>query len=171
MRDAEKWIYLRDIPHEDARDERIRMIASLLWQATRLSPDRPRLFAILVHALTGRGLRMVRDTDRTGGEDIAGLTRAPSKDDAIEALMRGADDCDAKARLFVALHIAAGLPARMRPVWKARPGGADEELTHVYPEVNLDGKWQAAETTLARALIGEPPLMVPRESSGIRLQT
>lgn len=169
MNDQAKWIYLRDVPAEDARDERIRLIASLLWQATRLCPDRQRVFAVLCHAFTGRGIRMVRDTARVGAEDIAGLTRSPTKDDAIDAIQRGADDCDAKARAFVALHLAVGQRARMQPVWKQK--GESYELAHVYPEVFLDGRWQPAETTLARAVLGEPPLEVPKESNGLRLQT
>lgn len=169
MNDQEKWTYLRDIPSEDARDERIRQIAVSLWNATLESPDRRRLFALLCHAFAGRGIKMVRDTQRTGGEDIAGLTRTPAADDAVDAIRRGEDDCDAKARAFVALHLALGFPSRMMPVWKKKRDGYD--LAHVYPEVFLDGRWQPAETTLARALLGEPPLEVPKESNGLRMQT
>ena len=154
--DLQKWAFLAQVPYRDAEALEIRRRAAGLMQA---AGDCPRCFAHLALALARDCVAFVRDTQRTGGEDIAGYTREPTEQDATEALARGRDDCDAKARLFVALCLAAGLSARMVPLWK---GGA---LSHVSAEVWLDGVWQPAETTLARARLGESPDRIPKESN------
>src|SRR5690606_35191080 len=111
------------------------------------------VYAKLALALARDGIRYLRDTARVGGEDIAGFTREPSPTDAIDALERLADDCDAKARLFCALCLACPeqIPARMWPLWMGPPG---EHLAHVAAECWL-GAWLHAEPTLARARLGE----------------
>jgi transglutaminase-like putative cysteine protease len=110
-----------------------------------------------------------------GREDIAGFTRPSRTGDALEALERGSDDCDAKARLFVALCLARGFRAQLMPVWRCRDGRLTfaaapemptDELAHVYGAVWMLGAWHWAETTLARACLGDHPLAVPKEKSG-----
>lgn len=151
-----KWEFLRKAPDADARNPDLRNRAKGLKAAARS----PLQFVVLCHALARDGIRYVTDTERSGGEDIAGLTRRPTETDAVDALDRGADDCDAKARVFCALCLAGGLAARMVPYWKG------VFLKHVSAEVRLNGRWLPVELTLARARLGEVADEVPREKDG-----
>jgi transglutaminase-like putative cysteine protease len=169
MSDIQKWFFLEHAPSRDAGDRRIRDIAHQFRQA---SGGNPRRFAQLALTVARDWVKQLTDTDRVGGEDIAGFTRDPMPDDAVQALVRGYDDCDAKARLFVALCLAGGIPARMVPYWE-RPGEPlkprgepTEKLAHVAAEVYLNGAWIPVETTLARARLGELGTYVPKESTG-----
>ncbi len=164
LSDEDKWLYLRDVPHRDASDARIQTLAHLLRRAAGQNDER---FASLCMHIAKTWIRQTSDVNRTGGEDIAGLTRSPTEDDAVEALMRGADDCDAKARLFVALCLAGGVNAKVVGHWSeekitpATPRG--RTLTHVCAAVYLHSKWLPVELTLARALLGEEGSAVPKE--------
>lgn len=156
-RDRLKWHTLRHLPERDAQDERVRHLAQLLKDA---SMGRRETFIALAHALARDGIKYVSDTARTGGEDIAGITRAYG--DPLEALERGSDDCDAKARLLVALLLAGGYGARMADWWDARTG----DLAHVGAEVQTRDGWRHLETILSRARLGDTPEQVPVETDG-----
>ena len=159
-----KWEFLRAAPERDAKSAELRLIARNLLVVVG---SRPRMFTVMAHALCRDGIQFQSDTARTGGEDITGLTRDPAPGDALDAWRRGVDDCDAKARLFCALCLAVGLPARMVAHWKptAHDGGA-QRLAHVSAEVSLDGQWLPIELTLARARLGERGEDVPKERDG-----
>lgn len=152
MSDRDKWAFLERAPSIDAQDPGLQDVARSLWRA---SLCRPLVFAHLAHALARDGIRYVTDTKRTGGEDIAGFTRRQAY--ALEPLERGTDDCDAKARLFVALCRAAGLRARMVPRWEG------QTLRHVSAAVTIDGRELAVETILARARLGDTAETIPQE--------
>jgi transglutaminase-like putative cysteine protease len=153
----EKWAFLSDAPANDARHPQIKALAGHLRAAAGGNPAR---FATLAHTVARDWIRQVIDTKRVGQEDIAGLTRKPTRDDAVDALRRGVDDCDAKARLFVALCLAAGVPARMVAWWNR---DTEPDLVHVSAEVLLKGKWEQVELTLSRARLGELGTNVPGE--------
>jgi transglutaminase-like putative cysteine protease len=159
--DREKWAFLQQAPARDALDPRVRALAARLSEAADLPggswPERCRRFAMLAHTVARDWIRYQSDTDRTGGEDIAGFTRPPAPGDAFEALGRGLDDCDAKARIFPALCLAAGIPAEMVPRWEG------EKLAHVSARVWITGGWPPVETILARARLGETAESVPFE--------
>jgi transglutaminase-like putative cysteine protease len=157
MTPHEKLHALNTLARRDARHEAVRELTGHLLNVAELLGHRE-LVLHLIHAVARDGIRYQTDTARTGGEDIAGLTRA--YDHPLTAAWRGKDDCDAKARLFVALAIAAGYAARVAGLIEA------DVLTHVYPEVWRGGTWTPAETTLSRARLGDPPREVPKESSG-----
>lgn len=157
MSDRAKWRFLERVPELDAQDPALRDVATHLWRAALC---RPRVFVHLAHALARDGITYQTDTARTGGEDIAGFTRRQSH--ALEALERGRDDCDAKARLFVALCRAAGLRARMVPRWEG------ETLRHVSAAVTLEGKERPVETILGRARLGEVAEQIPTEKGSAR---
>ncbi len=165
LNDEQKWEYLRGIPMLDAEHQEIRTLAQQLRAASNMQPRR---LAQLIMTVARDWIRQTNDVALRGGEDIAGLTRLPSGDDAIDALKRGEDDCDAKARLFVALCIASGLLARMVSRWKVYPATErtprGRTLTHVSAEVFLDGKWEPVELTLSRARLGEMGENVPKET-------
>lgn len=164
MNDEQKWLYLEGVPHLDAQHPRIKLLAESLTRAAGGEPTRT---AQLIMTVARDWIRQTSDVQERGGEDIAGLTRPPTPDDAIDALRRGEDDCDAKARLFVAMCLAAGLEARMIPTWatcgvsESTPKG--RTLTHVSAAVELKGVWQPVELTLSRARLGEIGKEVPKE--------
>jgi len=155
-----KWAFLLAAPRNDARDPRIRRLAGYLWQCCA---GREETFCHLAHAMCRDGIKYETDTARTGGEDVAGLTNTRL---LLDSFSRGVDDCDASARLFVALCLARNMSARMVAMWRGDP----EVLAHVYGEVLLAGKWLPVECTLRRARVGDPPLEVPRERDGTWLR-
>lgn len=152
--DDEKWQRLSGIVKSDAENPKLKRMAGLIWE---LSQEKPMRFLKLALAVARDGIEYESDIKQFGHEDIAGITRAPDPDDAIDAYTRGHDDCDAKARLFVALCLAAGFNARLWPLWK------HGVLQHVAGEVKYEGKWIHAETILARAQLGEMHEDVPKE--------
>jgi len=156
--ELQKWRFLAAAPHLDCRDAKIQKLAARLLECAQRDPVR---FANLAQCVARDNVRFVRDTARIGEEDIAGYTRVPGRLDAVEALVRGWDDCDAKARLFVALCLAVGIPARMEKI--VNRAGA---LQHVYGLVELDGAWLPVELTLRRARVGDDPYTVPKEVDG-----
>lgn len=154
--DEHKWILLQDVTHSDAKNPKLKEIADMLW---KLALGRPMTFFKLAFAIARDGITYESDLKQFGHEDIAGVTRYPEADDAIDAYVRGHDDCDAKARFFVALCLARGFNARLWPLWKGSP----RTLQHVAGEVEFRGKWIHAETILSRARLGEMHTDVPKE--------
>ena len=149
-----KWTLLQEMPNIDSRNPKLRHMADLIWE---LSEKRPMRFLKLALAVARDGINYESDIKQFGHEDIAGITRHPEPDDATDAYDRGSDDCDAKARLFVALCLAKGFEARLWPLWK------DGELQHVAGEVKVHNQWVHAETILSRARLGEMHTDVPKE--------
>jgi hypothetical protein len=179
MSDREKWEFLKRAPLADARTPEITLLASSIRALAAVTPCPNWTVAHLAHALAGRCIPYVLDHDRVGREQIDGFTDPQGR--ATAALERGADDCDAKARLFTALCLAAGVPARMRSLPDEASVAYGRDLTHVYPEAHLPRllrlktgthedevtrEWVAFETILARALPGEAPHEVPKETAG-----
>jgi hypothetical protein len=164
----------------DARQNLVRRVAADLRRAALGSEAR---FARLcqVYAQT---VPYQTDVERTGSEDIAGLTRAYAS--PLEpVLLNSADDCDTKARLCASLALAGGLRARLEGLTRTetrsvRPGLTEtayvlttlpeHELDHVYPVLTVDGVELPAETIFRRAQLGEAPLSVPREENKTWLQ-
>ncbi len=164
MTDADKWALLQAIPARDAQHPYIRRIANALKEWSKVSGPNAQArsdvrFARLAMAIARDGIEYMSDTAQFGGEDIAGITRFPDPDDAIDAWVRGIDDCDAKARLFVALALAAGYQARIWPLWEG------DCLKHVAAEIYINGRWHHVETILGRARFGEMHTEVPKEAS------
>jgi len=152
--DEHKWELLKDMPNIDSKNPKLKEMANLIWE---LSMHRPLIFFKLALAVARDGLVYASDIKQFGHEDIAGVTRPPEPDDAIDAYERGHDDCDAKARLFVALCLARGFEARLWPLWK------HGVLKHVAAEVQWRDQWLHAETILSRARLGEMHTDVPKE--------
>ncbi len=75
-------------------------------------------------------------------------------DSASVALARGFGDCDAKSRLFVALCLACGIPARIQP--RFREGG--KRFPHVLAAVQLNHQWYEADPTIVNSRIGQIPI-------------
>ena len=155
--DDEKWALLQEVVISDSKNPKLIRMAELLWE---LSQNKPLRFLKLALATARDGITYESDIKQFGHEDIAGITRAPEPDDAIDAYTRGYDDCDAKARLFVALCLAGGFKARLWPLWK------HGVLQHVAAEVEYERAGIHAETILARAQLGEMHTSVPKEPDG-----
>jgi hypothetical protein len=160
-----KWEFLRDVPTRDANQTDfgapVQAVASHLWAIAQVSPWPEWCFAQLALALARDCITYQLDTDRIGREQIDGYTDPYCS--PIEPLKRGVDDCDAKARLFVALCLARGIRAEMVDRWK------NEQLAHVYARTLVAGPgqraptWSYAETILRRARLGETSDQVPTE--------
>lgn len=156
-----KWEFLKQAPSEDARTNPIVNIAQCLGHVAGRSPWPQWAFAKLAMAVARDCIQYQLDSDRVGREQIDGYTDPERSSDA--ALRRGYDDCDAKARLFVALCLAAGIAAEMVPRWKG------ERLAHVSGRAFVQGpgetgaRWYPAETILARARLGDVAEAVPKE--------
>lgn len=164
MTDEDKWNFLKHAPELDASHPQIEKLARELMTAADGDTKR---FLLLAHTVARDFIRQTSDVNRTGGEDIAGLTRPPTPDDPVDALRRGEDDCDAKARLFVALCLAAHIQARMVPRWSPAPVSETtpkgRTLTHVSAEARLGDHFLPVELTLSRARLGEQGENVPKE--------
>lgn len=156
-----KWEFLASAPASDAKTPEIQSIAQALWLVARRSPWPEWCFAQLALALARDCVLYQLDTDRVGREQIDGYTDPQGPADII--LTRGVDDCDGKARLFVAVCLAGGLPANMVPRWTG------PVLSHVYAACSVKGPRDRAarnyfaETILRRAILGEKSDQVPRE--------
>lgn len=155
-RELEKWRALRAAPKGDVESAQCRELAEALGLAVSTLPEHRRLraYVLLALACARDCVRYETDIERTGAEHLG----SPFEVDGDEgAWSRGRDDCDAKARMFVALCLRAGIPAVMMALWEG------DRLAHVYARVQLDGEWLPVELTLARAQLGESPQAVPRE--------
>ena len=164
--DDEKWEFLRTAPAVDAREPVVAELGRILWSAATIGAlvggNRERdqeNFCRLAMAYCRDVIRYESDTTRTGGEDIQ------HKGELSDILERGTDDCDGKARLFVALCLAAKIPARMVDHWKDDPRApSGRDLYHVSGVVDLPEHPAPvpAELTLYRARLGDNPSDFPR---------
>lgn len=156
-----KWEFLRGAPARDAQTPELRSVATNLFKVASISPWKEWAYAQLAFAVANDLIVYLSDVTRVGREQIDGFTDPQGS--TLASLERGTDDCDAKARLFVALCLAAGLRAEMVPLWN------QENLQHVYGRVFLQGpydgapRWYTAETILARAKLGDERFDVPGE--------
>jgi hypothetical protein len=156
-----KWSFLQAAPARDATDAQLQNLASHLMAVARMTPYREWCFAHLALTVARDCIRYQLDSDRVGREQIDGFTDPWVS--PLEPLTRGVDDCDAKARLFVALCLAAGLEAEMVPRWRGI------QLAHVWGRVKVRGpgdsqaRWWDAETILRRARLGDTSDNVPKE--------
>lgn len=162
-----KWEFLRDVPLRDATstetfgNEALRQIAGHLSAVASLSPWPQWCFSNLALALARDCITYQVDSDRVGREQIDGYTDPYIS--PLEPFTRGVDDCDAKARIFVALCLAVQLHAEMVPRKKGT------KLAHVYARVFCQGpdekapRWYLAETILRRARLGDIAESVPKE--------
>jgi transglutaminase-like putative cysteine protease len=152
-------LYLDGAAREDARDPRIRAIAS---RFAHLAPSQR------ARALYGFVRGRVRYREDVAGEEF---------DSAVITLERGHDDCDGSARLLLALLLAAGLEARLRVVLYRR-----DPHWHVQVEVRWPGSdrerragpggWMLADTILEGVELGQgaEAARVTRDGAYVTLQ-
>lgn len=156
-----KWEFLQSAPARDAQSLELRSVATNLFKVASVSQWKEWAYAQLAFCVANDLIVYLSDVTRVGREQIDGFTDPQGS--TLASLERGTDDCDAKARLFVALCLAAGLRAEMVPLWKG------QNLQHVYARVFVRGpfdsapRWFTAETILARAKLGDERTDVPGE--------
>lgn len=174
--DWEKLQFLQSVPHKDAGQPEVQALAANLW-AVACASKFPRWAYVELAQCVARDLvRYVTDRERVGREQVDGWTDPYIS--PLEPLMRGLDDCDAKARLFVALCLARQISAKVMPrptEMKVKAGAA---LTHVWavvyvglPVYDAETKtltqgatqWVPIETILARAKVNEQAEQIPKE--------
>jgi hypothetical protein len=127
--------------------------------------------------------RWVRDNIRYE-QDYRVSQDAPGEEfaDSTSQLRRGFEDCDGKARLFVALMRAAEMlrplstGARIRPIFQVHPY---KDFVHVQAEVLFPGSkrietanpsgWVIAELILKGCELGQNPDELPRGPAGERI--
>jgi hypothetical protein len=159
--DQKKWEFLRSAPDQDARTPEVHALARSLLTVAAVSPWPRWAFVQLAHCVARDLILYQSDVDRVGREQIDGFTDPQGS--RLAALERGSDDCDAKARLFVALCQSVAIPARMVPRWQ------QGRLRHVSAEVwserppDLRPCWRPVETILDRARLGDVAEAVPVE--------
>ncbi len=159
--ELEKWLFLQRAPFEDAKTPEIRVKAHAMAAIAADSRWPEFAFANLAHCLARDCIVYQLDSERVGREQIDGFTDPQPLAD--EPYRRGYDDCDAKARFFVALCIAGGLTAAMVDRWTGN------RLAHVYGSCMILGpndkgrRLYFAETILRRARLGEVAENVPKE--------
>ena len=123
------------------KPEVLRLAAYLAAYATNTRPDgysREEAIACAIHAYVQRNVRFTMEDDETFRSPVMTINCAEG-------------DCDDHALTVASLARAAGLTARLLPM---RSGG---DITHVVAQVEHDGAWHYAETTLP-ARYDEHPL-------------
>lgn len=157
----EKADYLDAQASLDARLPAVRAFAGRI--ARTHDPNRQDLIARDLHTWVRDNVRYVPDP---GDEEFA---------DTETILSRAFDDCDGKARAFVALCRAVGVDARIRPVFH------DTDFTHVQAECRWPGcendplcqknGWMYAELIVKDLPLGADVNSVPRLPDGRRQLT
>jgi hypothetical protein len=75
----------------------------------------------------------------------------------------GIGDCDDKSRMIAAVVKSFRIPVRLVFVtFQKRPG---MNVSHVFPEIELDGKWMAAESVQPWPLGKDPIEMLKRKGT------
>ncbi len=145
-------------------DANLKIVRDLAQRyAGAVNPNEHERLARGLHQFVRDGVRYVHDP---GHEEFA---------DSGVILRRGFDDCDGKARLFVALCRVVGLEARIRPVFRAHPN----RFVHVQAEVRWPGSqsvkgaaadgWILAELILKGCELGQDPDTVALGPDGRRV--
>ncbi len=137
--------YMAEMAREDASDPQV-----ITWARQFRDLPRPQREEAILRFVQW-AVRYERDPawfdedDRRHGIELL--------DSAAVALQRGYGDCDVKARLFVALCLACGIPAAIDPVFRGAEG-----FPHVRAKVlELDGRWRLADPTIVNSTIGQLP--------------
>lgn len=166
----EKAHWLDGMASLDAMRGRVReFVRRFLWERD------PELRTRKIHRWVRDHIRYEQDwrvSQSTPGEEFA---------DSSSQLVRGFEDCDGKARLFVALMRAAEMlaplrtAARIRPVFRLEP----LDFVHVQAEVLFPGSrristadhdgWVIAELILKGCELGMNPDDLPRGPEGERV--
>jgi transglutaminase-like putative cysteine protease len=174
--DSEKLQFLQTVSAKDAAEPEVQALAENLWQVACASRFPKWAFVELAQCVARDLIRYVTDHERVGREQIDGWTDPYIS--PLAPLERGTDDCDAKARLFVALCLARQISAKVMPRPTETEVKAGRPLTHVWALVWVGlpiydkttktltqgaQNWVPIETILARAKVNEQAEHIPHE--------
>jgi len=154
-KELKKWRVLQDAQEHDLKTPLMQRLGHFL---ALLCNGNERRIAELALCMANQCIAYESDIRRVGHEDF---------DKPDNVWRRGVDDCDGKARLFVALCRAADVRAELVPGWKPDELNPNELwLSHVSAKVRTGGIWLPVELTLKRAQLGEVGQQVPKEGDG-----
>jgi transglutaminase-like putative cysteine protease len=174
--DWEKFQFLRDVPRKDADRPELKALADGLWAVACISPFPRWAYVELAQCVARDLIRYETDAERVGREQIDGWTDPYVS--PLAPLERGVDDCDAKARLFVALCLARGIAAEIDPRPSPKEIQRGAKFAHAAAKVYVGlpiydrttktltqgpTQWVPVETILARAKVAERAEHVPGE--------
>ena len=156
--DLEKLAFMNAGAARDAKHPEISRVARAL--VANIRPDDWRGMASEIHRFVRDGIRYTHDPNRRE------LLMS-----AADTLARGADDCDGKARLAVALARAAGLEAVVWPKWRGpvlahvqwgvKWPGSERDPRAQLPATGLGlparREWIVGEVTIKGAELGDDP--------------
>lgn len=134
------FVVLQNLAVSDAGDPIVRDLA---WSIRKQVGDDPETLARAVHTWVKRCVSYEEE-------------RRETFESAAYTLQSLRGDCDAHARVVCALAKAAGLTARIVPLYESP---TSKEVAHAYCQIQVGGEWRAAETTLPApgADFGEEP--------------
>lgn len=151
-KELRKWRELQQATERDFKTPLMQRLGHFLLQLCNGNEER---IAKVALCLANECIAYESDLQRVGAEDF---------DEPDNVWRRGVDDCDGKARLFIALCRAADVHAEIIPHWKPDAMNPQELwLSHVSARVRVAGAWQPVELTLKRAQLGEVGADVPKE--------
>ena len=140
---------IADLIHKGARDFYVRQKAIEIFRAAGAQPkDRFGEVLSLFHWVR-KNIRYTRD-----------IFRVELLHTARRMLELRAGDCDDMTILLGAMLLATGHPVRIA-LTGFRPN-KPHVYSHIYPEVNVKGKWIALDTTMDRPMGWAPPALWKR---------
>lgn len=84
-------------------------------------------------------------------QDPIGVETVQSPENTVKLR---AGDCDDHSALIAALSMAIGIPARFRVI-----GVHNDRFAHIFPELNLSGRWIPCDTTIRKYFGYRAPIM------------
>ena len=170
-----------DAAHPSVRNKAIELLRDVMVGPTFATPanavDGRRIGQAIEHVFDWVRDSIAYKEDRTHPHDLGDPTdgeRGEEFADSATILQRRFDDCDGKARLFVALVRAwrfPGVEARIKPVFDARG-----EFAHAQAEARWPGSerhpgaqpegWVMTDPIVRNARFGQSPLEVARKPGG-----
>ncbi len=134
------FVVLQNLAVADAGDPIVRDLA---WAIRQQAGTDPEALARAVHTWVKNCIAYEEESRETF-------------EGAAYTISAGRGDCDSHARVVCALAKAAGLPARIAPLYM---NAKSKEVVHAYCQIQVNGEWYAAETTLPTpgADFGEEP--------------
>jgi transglutaminase-like putative cysteine protease len=161
--------YEVDLPEDQA-------ISPFLQPATRLQSDHEAIIQLANEIISDAGALTDREKswaifiwitdtlepDWELHQEIVRTGQTNRTRSALETLQLGKSVCEGFVRLTVALHRAAGIPARVVGRDQVNGiGGARRSWAHAWAEIFVDGQWRAQDPYLAAGT------MMPQGSTGM----
>jgi hypothetical protein len=153
-------------PGESGTDETVRRLGALIKSANQ----RPKLHILATHILSQKNVPAKNDLAAARAlwswirQNIR-FVKDPTnveliQDPELTAFQIRAGDCDDHAALMAALAASIGIPARLSVI-----GNDPQNFQHIFAEVQVGGKWIAADTTIKEPFGTRPKLAAVKRYS------